>query len=373
MPRLSVVLPVYNHERYIPEALRSIFAQDFTDFEILAVDDGSTDASLQILDRYRYRVQVLPMSHTGPASARNRAIRASDSEFVAFMDADDVCAPERLRIQFDKLQREKLDFVTSALSFIDANGCALPGIWACPEHARNDYWGALLERNWIGTPTVMLRRRVLDSVGAFDESFTHAEDYDLWLRAGRAHSIGYVEAPLIRCRRHAGNTSNDTASHERFERLALQKVEAKEARQAFNRLYSTPERRYEAWIWFLLRSGSPAFAEEAALGLAQHPHSNSMRFAMGVFHYDFGEYDAALRTFWSLSGADAASCHNAGVLAALCGDAETAAALFESVLGSQPGYYDAHFNLAALREGRALRLTRRPFRDALVPMKAASR
>jgi glycosyltransferase involved in cell wall biosynthesis len=368
MPRITVVLPVYNHERYVKQALHSIFAQDFSDFEIVAVDDGSTDASLQMLDRYRSRIKVIHGTHGGPAAARNRALAASDSQYVAFMDADDTCEPQRLRLQLEKLERESLDLVASGLSFMDALGQPMAGGWTCPSHARNDYWGSLLERNWIGTPSVMLRREILDSAGLFDESFTHSEDYDLWLRIARSHSIGYIDKPLIHCRRHSTNTSGDTASHQRFERLALQKVEALEAWKAFTRLYSTPDHSYEAWIWFLLRSGNSAFAEEASTALGWHPRPDSIRFAVAVFQYDSGQYEQALATFQSMSDVNAACLNNIGVLTSLCGgDVQSAVSRFDAALRLCPEYHDARSNLTAGNSGRELRLTRRPFRESLVP------
>ena len=205
MPRVTIVLPVYNHERYVEQTLESLYAQDYTDFQIVAVDDGSTDGSLEILNRHRGRIRIIESWHQGPATARNRALLATDSEFVAFMDSDDLCAPDRLRRQVHELQNAEL--IASALSFIDASGKTLPGLWSCPPVASDHYWAALLERNWIATPSVVIRRQVLDSTGLFDEGFSHAEDYDLWLRVGRTHSIGYIPSLLIRCRRHRANTS----------------------------------------------------------------------------------------------------------------------------------------------------------------------
>src|SRR5215470_9053458 len=115
MKRITVVLPVYNHERYIEQALRSLYAQDYTDFQIVAVDDGSTDESLAILNRHRQHIRVIESSHSGPATARNQALRDTDSELVAFMDADDLCRPDRLRIEVERLQHDELDLVASAL------------------------------------------------------------------------------------------------------------------------------------------------------------------------------------------------------------------------------------------------------------------
>jgi len=368
MPRITVVLPVYNHEHYVEQTLRSLFAQTYSDFEIIAVDDGSTDASLEILNRHAERLTVIESAHEGPAAARNRAIEAADSEFIAFMDADDLCSPERLEWSLAKLENERLDLVASALNFIDARGEPLPGSWTCPSHAKTNYWGSLLERNWIGIPAVIVRSDIVRGVGLFDERFTHAEDYDLWLRAGRVSSIGYIDSPLIQCRRHGANTSINIHSHQYFERMALQKVERMEAWKAFNKLYGGAPNATEAWIWFLLRSGDPAFVEESAFAIAQHPQSRAVRFALGVFAWDTERYDRAVATFQQLKDQDVASLHNFAVSLARCGDRRAALFHLEAVIGLRPDYQDAQYNLAALRAGREPRLTRRPFREQLVPM-----
>jgi glycosyltransferase involved in cell wall biosynthesis len=367
MPRLTIVLPVYNHERYVEQALQSLYAQDYTDFQIIAVDDSSTDNSLEVLNRHRDRVLFLESPHhAGPACARNRALQAADSELVAFMDADDLCEPERLRLQVEMIEHR--DLVASSLIFIDNEGRPLPGLWTCPPEAGNHYWAALLERNWIGTPSVMIRRDVLDTTGMFDERFTHAEDYDLWLRIGRRHSIGYIQTPLIRCRRHATNTSIDIDSHQRFERLALEKVDIQDARDAFESLYANPQRRAEAWVWFLLRRGETGFREEASCAVRQYPCSSSLRFALGVFEYDSGAYDHARTLFAALKDFDASALHNLGVVNARCGNIQAATGQLQTALIRRPGYRDAELNLAAIRQGLDFRLTRRPLRQNLIPM-----
>jgi tetratricopeptide (TPR) repeat protein len=284
------------------------------------------------------------------------------------MDADDLCESRRLELQVRKLENEKLDFVASALSFIDGQGRPLPGLWTCPPHAHLDYWASLIERNWIGTPSVMLRRSILSSTGMFDEKFTHAEDYDLWLRVARSHSIGFIEVPLIRCRRHATNTSRNIESHKYFEQEALQKVDASEAYEAFARLYLTEQERDAAWIGFLLRSANPRLVDEAHRALARNPGSSMVRFALGVFYYDSGDYERSRATFLGIPEQDAASIHNAGVASALCGDFAFARLKLTAALRARPEYYDARYNLDALKSGNPLRLTRRPLRTNLVPM-----
>jgi glycosyltransferase involved in cell wall biosynthesis len=368
MARVTVVLPVYNHERYLQEALDSIYSQDYSDYQIVAINDGSSDSSLRILHENHARIALIEAGHRGAAAARNTAIRGADSEFVAFLDADDLWTPGRLRESVDMFQNGKVDLVASALTFIDANGKELPGIWACPPEAVNDYWGALLERNWIGTPSVTVRRKALDEVGCFDKAFTHAEDYDLWLRVGQEHAIDYIPTSLVRCRRHSSNTSLNIVAHQKFERIALQKVDPAMAQAAFHRLYASSDRREEAWIWFLLRSANPAFPEEIQGALASHPESHSLRFALGIYQADNGEYEKALTTFRELKDRDAASLHNLAVLLALCGNSRAALSYLHLALRSRPDYHDAQYNVAAIREGRQLRLTRRPFRQQVIAM-----
>jgi glycosyltransferase involved in cell wall biosynthesis len=159
MPRVTVVLPCYNHAQFVEETLGCLLAQSYRDFEIVAVDDGSTDGSLETLERFGSPVRVLRSNHRGPAAARNRAIEASDSEFIAFMDADDLCHPDRLAIQVRKLEEDRLDLAASELTFVDSRGNALEGKWSCPAYAANDYWdrfssgtGSGRRPLWSGAP-----------------------------------------------------------------------------------------------------------------------------------------------------------------------------------------------------------------------------
>jgi tetratricopeptide (TPR) repeat protein len=233
--------------------------------------------------------------------------------------------------------------------------------------APRDFWGALLERNWIGTPSVTARRSALEAAGAFDESFSHSEDYDLWLRIGESHSIGFIDIPLIQCRRHSANNSMNFEAHRYFERLALQKVDRSKARQAFCRLHASAQRSDEAWIWFLLRSGDAAFLHEAHAAIAEHPVSLSLWFAMGIFQHDRGSYADSLGAFQSFKESDTVCLHNAGVLLGMRGDTVGAMSHIEKALRLRPDYYDAAYNVKALQSGLPLRLTRRPLREQPIP------
>lgn len=368
MPRVTLVLPVFNGANFIRRAVQSVKEQTYRDLHLVIVDDGSRDASIHELAE-QLGITLILGPHRGAAAARNRALVRGDSEFIGFMDADDYSFPHRIAAQVAEMERGKLDLVASELRFVDENGLPLPGSWKRPAHAEREPWGSLLERNWIGTPGVLLRRTLLKDIGYFDEEFTHAEDYDLWLRAGRAHRIGYVDEPLVLCRRHIGNTSRNFAAHQHFERRALQKVPAAEALAAFRRLYSRPSEQEEAWIWFLLRSGHPGLQAALEGALARNPGSVVLRFALGIRLNDAGALDDACSVFTEIRDVDAAARNNAAVLEVACGKKDSAKEQLERALENHPEYYDAKHNLRALAGNQPLRLTRRPFRADLVPVR----
>jgi tetratricopeptide (TPR) repeat protein len=213
----------------------------------------------------------------------------------------------------------------------------------------------------------MVRRSALNAAGSFNEDFTHAEDYDLWLRLARRFAIGYIDAPLIQVRRHGSNISKDIAAHQKFEKRALQGVNPIEAMAAFTRLHPDAQRRAEAWIWFLLRSGNECLESECRRAVAESPNSAALQFALGVFFYDAGAYAGAYESFREIKDHDAAGLNNFAVAAALRGDEEAARSALQAAIAMRPGYQDARSNLLALANGAPLGLTRRPLRTDLVP------
>src|SRR5262249_10109895 len=135
-----------------------------------------------------------------------------------------------------------------------------------------------------------------------------------------------------------------------------------------HRLHASSDRCSEAWLWFLLRSGNRTFSDEIQFALEKHPASHELRFALGIFQADNGEYENAITTFRELEDRDAASLHHLGVVLGLCGNTKGALSCVDLALRSRPHYHDAQYNVAAIRDGRPLRLTRRPFRPQVIAM-----
>jgi glycosyltransferase involved in cell wall biosynthesis len=209
-PRVSVVIPAYNAAATIGQALDSVFAQTFQDFEIVVVDDGSTDSTSEVLAAYRDRVRILTKVNEGkPATTRNLGVRAARGELVAFLDADDWWRDVKLARQAALLDRKpEVGLVYTADATVDADGKIL-SVNPCPVEARGHIYELLTVHNVMVGSSVMARRDAILKAGGFDESLTSIENWDLWIRISRDWVIEYIDEPLTLYRVHAGNRSSD--------------------------------------------------------------------------------------------------------------------------------------------------------------------
>ena len=195
-PRVSVIIPTYNRGWIIKEAIDSVLAQEFKDFELIVVDDGSTDNTLEILDSFQCNIKVLRQSNTGVSAARNRGIATASGHFIAFLDSDDLWLPKKLARQ--------VDFFSSNP---DAYICQTEEIWlrnnvrVNPKKRHKKPWGMIFEPSLalclVSPSAVMIRRSLFEKVGGFDETLPACEDYDLWLRISCRYPVYLIETPLI--------------------------------------------------------------------------------------------------------------------------------------------------------------------------------
>jgi hypothetical protein len=199
LPHVSVVIPVFNAAPLIGAALRSVFAQTFSDFEVIVVDDGSEDHEqlTAALAEFSGRLQYVRQSNGGPAKARNAGIARASGELVAFLDADDEWLPEKLARQVDYFREyPETGLLHTAVVGGTRRGHLVDGppSRAFCELYHTDFF--------IDTLTVMMPRRVLIDAGGFDERREiHVEDWDLWLRVAAQHPLGYISTPLAYHRR----------------------------------------------------------------------------------------------------------------------------------------------------------------------------
>jgi glycosyltransferase involved in cell wall biosynthesis len=208
---LSVILPVYNAQRYIAAAVESILNQTYGDFELIIINDGSTDHTLGILEQYARkdgRINLISRPNTGYVVALNEGIDLARGQFIARMDADDISLPERFEKQLAFLRDNPGHvLVGSAVAQMDASGMVIgPMADVCFGHAAIDY--ALLRRGWpVVHPAVMMRTEAVRKVGKYRPDYCPNEDHDLFLKLAEVGRLDNVPELLLHYRKHEQSQS----------------------------------------------------------------------------------------------------------------------------------------------------------------------
>ena len=227
-PVVSVIVPVYNNERHAAAALRSVLAQTFHVWELLVVDDGSTDRTPDVLAQFagEPRVTLMRQANAGPAAARNAGIRRARGEFVAFLDGDDEWLPAYLATLLALAERQPTAAVYyCSAQCMDGDGRDLPQVAAARRVAPGDMYVTLLRANFLVPSAVLARRAALEEAGLFDpsEALRSAEDWDMWLRLAHIRPFAGTQACLARYRLHAASLMADPARHKRAAQAVVEK------------------------------------------------------------------------------------------------------------------------------------------------------
>ena len=208
-PRVSVLLPVYNATAYLAEALDSVLAQTFTDFECICVDDGSTDGSLQLLNVYKQRdkrIRVIGRPNTGIVGALNDGLAAARGDYIARMDADDTCAPARFAAQVEFLDQHPdhvavSTWVTRTDPFGSPAGTQEPPL----DHDAIDAALMRADGSVLTHATLVIRRDALLAIQGWRDQYNWVEDLDLFLRLAEVGRLANIPQHLYSYRRHAGS------------------------------------------------------------------------------------------------------------------------------------------------------------------------
>jgi hypothetical protein len=208
MPKVSVIIPTYNRADFIEEAVESALCQTYKDFEIIIVDDGSTDNTKDVLQKFHNKIRYVYKNNGGVASARNSGIKHAHGEYIAFLDSDDLWLPERLKIGVQALDFDK----NIGLFFSDChrvfNGKRVSKTYF---DAYKPYSGFVFKQlymqDFIPTSTVLVRKDCLRLLGMFDGNLPSCEDYDLWLRISTCFKINYTKMPLAIYKTHSKSIS----------------------------------------------------------------------------------------------------------------------------------------------------------------------
>jgi glycosyltransferase involved in cell wall biosynthesis len=288
-PAVSVCMPVYNTAPYLAQAVESILRQDLADFELLIVNDGSTDGSLSVLEKLAVtdqRIRLVSRANKGLIATRNELLEMARGEFVAWADSDDVSRPARLSKSIAAFAADaELVCVGSAWQIIDPEGMPICEVSFPADHA------AIVERMQttdiaLNFPTVMMRRAAATAVGGFREPFKIGEDYDLCLRLSERGHVANLPDVLVDYRQHLASTVNarrwqasgysrlaNTLAKERRETGSDRLQRGEVALPEFDPAPTAKQNSCEAWqrwTWQALGAGNVATARKYARLVLRH-------------------------------------------------------------------------------------------------------
>lgn len=223
MPEISIVLNTYNSSRFVQETIKSVLGQSFCDFEMIVIDDGSTDNTLKIVRSFEdNRIHVYSYQNGGIAISRNRGIEKASAEYISFLDHDDIWHRDKLSCQLKALQESpKSALVYSWVNVIDESGNFIRAL--SKTHKSGHIYKDLLLKNFLMTASnPLIRTSALVAIGGFDETIYGADDWDLFLRLTERHTVALSPHHHIQYRIVKGSGSGQI---ERFEQGCLQVVE----------------------------------------------------------------------------------------------------------------------------------------------------
>jgi glycosyltransferase involved in cell wall biosynthesis len=210
VPLVSVIIPVYNGEKYIEEALDSIFAQTFQDFEVIVVDDGSTDGTERRLGRYRGLIKYHGQRNRGQAAAREQGLRLASGLLVAFLDADDAWQPTKLEKQVEFAQAHpEYGIISTDVERFDDSGVLLPSLKSWYKPSSGHVMEKLLFDNWIPPSCALVRRECFEKVQTFDlEPPNYGEDWMMWIQIAADYPVHFLDQVLVRHRVHQDSVTS---------------------------------------------------------------------------------------------------------------------------------------------------------------------
>lgn len=243
-PLISVVIPAYNAEGFIADALASVIAQDYPNTETIVVDDASTDATEEVVRNHPLRCHYVRNSaNLGPSASRNRGIREATGRYVAFLDADDAWLPGKLALQVALLESDEYLTAVGAI-MLPWETAASTGPFPPNVEVERFSFADMVLQNRLATPTVIAPRAALLKAGLYNETLHMSEDYDLWLRLVRLGTVARLTVPLARYRSRpdglsAGNRDRTYAlSRQYIETIATQYKDYPGIRQLVRRARS---------------------------------------------------------------------------------------------------------------------------------------
>ena len=223
--KISVIIPTYNRKKYIRRAIDSVIRQSYKPFEIIVIDDGSTDGTYELIKQSysSSQISLKKQKNNGVSSARNKGIKLANGDWIAFLDSDDEWFKNKLELQVREIKKSKT-FICHTNEIWIRNGIRVNQM---KKHQK--YGGSIFEKCLdmcrISPSSVMIHRRIFDEIGLFDEDLIICEDYDLWLRISSKYPVLYLDSMLIKkFGGHEDQLSKNINGIEQFRIQSLEKI-----------------------------------------------------------------------------------------------------------------------------------------------------
>ena len=226
LPLVSVILPTYNCAAFLPHSIGSILAQTYNSYEIIVVDDGSTDNTKEVLYPFMQRIKyILLEQNKGLPTARNIGILSAQGKYIAFIDADDLWLPEKLQTDIEYFETHpEVSMVYSKHLNIDQNGRMLDEASQKRLPSGNIFTQLFSEQNFIITSSVVVRKEIFETTGLFYEQLSNCQDWDMWLRIAFYFKVGGINTPLVKYRHNPHSLSKNRNNVLKYQKMVIDKI-----------------------------------------------------------------------------------------------------------------------------------------------------
>jgi len=226
LPLVSIILPTYNCASFLPHSIGTILSQTYNSYEIIVIDDGSTDNTKEVLYPFMQRIKYIRLEHNkGLPTARNTGIQSAQGKYIAFIDADDLWIPEKLRTDIEYFETHpEVSMVYSKHINIDEKGNDLNGNTKNKLPSGNIFTQLFSEQNFIITSSVVVRKEIFETTGLFDGQLFNCQDWDLWLRIAFHFQVAGIDKPLVKYRHNPHSLSKNRNNVLKYQKIVIDKI-----------------------------------------------------------------------------------------------------------------------------------------------------
>ena len=225
-PLVSIILPTYNCAAFLSHSIGTILSQTYNSYEIIVIDDGSTDNTKEVLYPFMQRIKYIRLEQNkGLPTARNIGIRSAQGKYIAFIDADDLWLPEKLQTDIEYFETHpEVSMVYSKHINIDEKGDDLGGNTKKQLPSGNIFTQLFSEQNFIITSSVVVRKEVFETTGLFDEQLFNCQDWDMWLRIAFHFKVAGINKPLVKYRHNPHSLSKNRNNVLKYQKIIIDKI-----------------------------------------------------------------------------------------------------------------------------------------------------